>query len=336
MKLFIPYDGSKSSDIALNDLWKAGLAENHQALLSITDVWLSSSPNEFSQEVSESRFKMFRAERTTFSPALIKTEEQKTLVRVAGKRILSMFPGWYLQTETLPGVTFASNEILQKSEKWKADLIILGSGSHWASENSFGTGILRVAREAKCSVRIARGKEPAEEAFQKDKAPAARIFLVLDGAADNNAEIVQAVASRSWATDSEALIVTTVGDYFNAKPERVVSSAGSFAIGVGEKKLTGYCEVQNRKSVGVLDLAEKLNANGLSVSVEDAKINSPFAIIEKARRWNADSIFINGNRSRSKESFSDLLVKVVLQQATCSIELVRRARWAAKAMRVAA
>lgn len=51
MKLLIGYDGSESADISLVELARAGLAQNVEALILIDDVWLPSSPSEYSRAV---------------------------------------------------------------------------------------------------------------------------------------------------------------------------------------------------------------------------------------------------------------------------------------------
>jgi nucleotide-binding universal stress UspA family protein len=53
LKVFIPYDGSESSDTALANLRRAGLPQGLEALVAVTQVWLPLSPYEITQSVTE-------------------------------------------------------------------------------------------------------------------------------------------------------------------------------------------------------------------------------------------------------------------------------------------
>jgi hypothetical protein len=68
MKILIAYDGSDSADAGLADLRRAGLPSTAEALVVVTDIWLTSSPAEFSRAVARRR--MLSAE--TSSLALLR------------------------------------------------------------------------------------------------------------------------------------------------------------------------------------------------------------------------------------------------------------------------
>ena len=53
MKILIAYDGSDAADAALDDLRRAGLPSMAEALVAVTDIWLTSSPAEFSRAVEQ-------------------------------------------------------------------------------------------------------------------------------------------------------------------------------------------------------------------------------------------------------------------------------------------
>jgi hypothetical protein len=44
LRVFIPYDGSETSEAVLNNLKSAGLPQELEALVAVTQVWLPSSP----------------------------------------------------------------------------------------------------------------------------------------------------------------------------------------------------------------------------------------------------------------------------------------------------
>ena len=52
MKLLIGYDGSESADASLVELARAGLTQNVEVLILIDEVWLPSSPSEYSRAIS--------------------------------------------------------------------------------------------------------------------------------------------------------------------------------------------------------------------------------------------------------------------------------------------
>src|SRR6185436_4400767 len=79
LKVFIPYDGSESSDTALDDLKRAGLPPQLEALVAVTQVWLPLSPYEITHAVSARRMKLLTSGLSSFVPALRDHEEQRVL-----------------------------------------------------------------------------------------------------------------------------------------------------------------------------------------------------------------------------------------------------------------
>ena len=51
--MFIPYDGSESSETALDDMRRAGLPQGLEALVAVTPVWLPLSPYEITHALDE-------------------------------------------------------------------------------------------------------------------------------------------------------------------------------------------------------------------------------------------------------------------------------------------
>ncbi len=79
LKVFIPYDGSESSDTALDNLKRAGLPQGLEALVAVTEVWLPLSAYEITQAVSARRMKLLASGISSFAPALREYEEQRVL-----------------------------------------------------------------------------------------------------------------------------------------------------------------------------------------------------------------------------------------------------------------
>ena len=53
IKVLILYDGSENSDVALDDLSRAGLPHGVKALALVTDVCLPSSPEDINKAVAD-------------------------------------------------------------------------------------------------------------------------------------------------------------------------------------------------------------------------------------------------------------------------------------------
>ena len=91
LKVFIPYDGSETSEMALDSLSRAGLTQGFEALVAVTQVWLPLSPYEITHAVSARRMKLLTSGFSSFVPALRETEEQRVLSLGAERRIRSVF-----------------------------------------------------------------------------------------------------------------------------------------------------------------------------------------------------------------------------------------------------
>ena len=158
MRILISYDGSQNAENALRDLSEAGFAgDKHEVLVVVSDVWLPETAKEFERVQAARRLKVEKSGLCSYIPARRKLEEERLLSREARKRLSLMFPSWEVRVETLPGRSLVSSEILQRAETWNAELIILGSHDDFVTVQLVGqgTGAARVAKEARCAVRIA-------------------------------------------------------------------------------------------------------------------------------------------------------------------------------------
>ena len=126
LKVFIPYDGSESSDTALDNVTRAGLPQGLEALVAVTQVWLPLSPYEITHAVSARRMKLLTSGSSSFVPALREYEEERVLSLEADRRIRAIFPAGTVKTEVMQEMAVAG-EILRKVKSWGAELIILGA-----------------------------------------------------------------------------------------------------------------------------------------------------------------------------------------------------------------
>lgn len=305
MKIMIPYDGSKNTEKALSALRRrADFAQaQHDALIVVSDVWLADSAEEFSRAVKERRLKVARAGVSSHVPALSAWEEERVLSREALSRITSMFPLWNVKVETLPGFSLVSSEMLEKAERSKVDVIVIGAGKSFPDNGkAYGGGALRVANEATCNVFLARDHELPGGRKDDEYLPT-RIALVLNGT-NADERIVKVAARRKWAPNSKAGLV-----------------------------LDGA----NRPVIGETQATELLKASGLNVSVIEPEDSSPMTTAHAVVNWNPDSIFTCGERNGENGGPGlKRKTEALLRRADCSVELVRRPVVKPKVMRAAA
>src|SRR5262249_29221346 len=120
------------------------------------------------------------------------------LAAKAAARFQANFPNWKVTHEAVWGSP--SWELYSKAEDWKADLIVVGSHGRTALGRLFLGSISQwLLNEARCSVRVARGK------LDEPDFPA-RILLALDGTHSAENALVE-IASRNWPALSEVRVV---------------------------------------------------------------------------------------------------------------------------------
>jgi nucleotide-binding universal stress UspA family protein len=296
LKILIPYDGSESAEMALNDLRRAGLPLTIDAIVAVTNVWLPLSPYEITRALAARRMRVLTAGASSFAPALRDHEEQRVLSLEAERRIGSIFPAGTVRAEAMHNSATVANEIVQKAKLWEAELIIVGSNTSPSPHiTDYAGPALRVAQEAHCSVRIAR------ESDRKSDSPIRNIIGV-DGSS-SAADLVDAVADRTWPPASEARLVAMRKDG-PRDPRR------------------------DAETTVTLDAAaQTLRAKGLSVSIAIRDGNPQDALLREAREFAADCIFIN-SCGFSHESNGDLpgigkTAAALALAAHCSVEVAR-------------
>src|SRR5687767_13761451 len=299
IKVLIPYDGSESAEMALDDLRRAGLPKALDAIVAVTNVWLPLSPYEITRAVSARRMKVLTAGASSFAPALRDYEEQRVLSLEAERRISSIFPSGTVKAETMHDTAMVTNEILRKAKHWGAELIIVGSNiSPSPHITDYAGPALKVAREALCSVRIARASD------RKDDSPI-RIIVGLDGSASSAARVVDAVADRTWPPASEIRLV---------------------AVRKNGRRDPGR---DDEATIMMDQAAQELRAKGLTVSIAIRDGKPQDVLLHEAGEFAADCIFI-GSRGFSHDLKGDhdrpdlgKVAEALALGAHCSVEIVR-------------
>ena len=292
MKILIAYDGSTCADDALNDLPRAGLPREADALIvQVEERWLS-PPSDYKtveEVVVSTNLSAAKPAREPVEPQSEADGESRTSLERASQRIGAHFPEWKTETLSLKGSP--AREIIHSAKEWNADLIVVGS--HGCTESKrfmLGSVSHKIANEAACSVRVVRG-----QAWKKGSP--SRLLIGLDGTKGASAA-VEEVARRMWIMGSEVRLVV-----------------GRDASENNSKWLGEY--VENIRKI--LEHAE------LAVT-ELVEAGDPKQIIAaSAEEWGADCIFLGANDTENSGGNSLLgsVSTAVVARAHCTVEIVR-------------
>ncbi len=309
MKLLIASDGSACAEAALDDLQLAGLPEEAEALvISVAEAWLPpTSKNDLEESATEEPYieSNVRKHRAKAENAV---SEAAALAGKAAERLRRNFRNWNVKTEAAFGSP--AWEILAKAEEFKPDLIVIGSHGRTAVGRLFlGSISQKVLTEARCSVRVARGR------VEIDPYPS-RIIIGFDDTIGAHAA-VEAVAGRHWREKSEVRLVTAIDPL-------VPMTIGGFV-----EPVVNWSEEELKiERLHFEEKAEKclrqLRNSGLTATFHAEAGNPKQLLVEEAHNWRADSIFVGANAHGKFERF--LLGSVsaaVAVRAHCSVEVVR-------------
>lgn len=289
MKLLFGYDGSSYADAALDDLRRAGIPPEVEALVvSVGDAFINTPLA--GHEVIERTFTSTRAQtiiEEVNKQACQSMKEANKLAANASERLYSFFPDWLVRVETLSGVPSA--ELIRKADEWDADLIVVGSQGRSALARFFlGSVSQTVVTESRCSVRVAR------RAFEKEEGAPPRIIVGVDGSPGAERAVL-AVSKRVWPDGTEVRLITASDPHM-----------------AGARTPCEWAEQQ-------------FSATNVRVSI-DIKSAEPFsALIDEVQKWEADSVFVGSvglNHVEQKSGLGSVATGLVTN-APCSVEVVR-------------
>jgi nucleotide-binding universal stress UspA family protein len=298
MKILIAYDGSEYADAAIEDLSRAGLPDDTEAIiLTVTETWLPSSEDSYITVESDEKMWYWRKK------ALEKVAEFEKAAQNAVARVRQEFSSWQARYEITCG--YPEWAVVKEADKFKADLIVIGSqGRGSVGRLALGSVSLKVLSEAHCSVRVARQSPHRKEG---DNSPL-RIVVGIDGSPDSKLA-VEAIAERRWQPESQIRLVTAVEPVFQPGVYENYSSL--------EKDIQDAEEIQQ-------PAVERLKSAGLQISSVVRPGRAKNVLLKEAEEWNADSIFIGAKGHRFLERI--LLGSVsysIAARADCSVEVVR-------------
>jgi nucleotide-binding universal stress UspA family protein len=310
MRLLIAYDGSSFSKIALDDLRRAGLPPDTEAMvLSVADVWGPSAPPDAYEGTSSELDRVIRVRAQENRQHVAEAVEQaRALATEAAQSVQAAFPEWNVRAEACSGAP--AWELLKQAEAWPSDLVVVGTQGRTAlGRLLLGSVSQKVLSEAHCSVRVAR-----QSAGEAGSPP--RILVAVDGSAHAET-VVRAVAARSWPSGSEIRLLV-VDDPFN-RP-----AAGS-PHGSSDDPSADTTEEPEAWLNQVIETASQiLGSTGPKVSHAVRWGDARHAIVEESKEWQADSIFVGARGlGRLKRLLLGSISSAVATHAPCSVEVVR-------------
>lgn len=308
MKILIAYDGSDCSDAALEDLGRAGLPKNVDALvMTLADVFL---PPPIDEDLDNTLpMNVPSSVRLAHKNAESAVAEANSLAERATEQIKQSFHEWNVRHEAL--ADSPAWALIRKADEWKADLVVVGAHGHsvLGGRLILGSVSQRILYEASCSVRVARARRDNTDS-------PLRIVIGVDGSAYSNS-VVEAVYRREWPTGTEVRLVV------------VVDTIMAITLDQSQPSVTKWIEVENEDNWNQVRQifeasADKLRATGLEASVIIRRGNPKHELVEEAESWSADSIFVGAKGVRGVDRL--LLGSVssaVAARARCSVEVVR-------------
>ena len=312
MRVLIGYDGSESAEAALADLQKAGLPRQGEALIvSVGEVVMPPSlpgSEVVGMPVTTYSVEAALAQAETLTAQTLKEAEE--LAVKARSRVSSYFPDWDVRAAGLSG--WPATALIQKADEWNADLVVVGSqGRSALGRFILGSVSKKVVTDSLHSVRVAR--PPVET----NSANPPRVMIGIDGSPEAE-HAVRVVGARVWPGATEVRIITVNDGTSPARISRVLPTAAAMIKSINETA----AEAARMMTEWA---ANELRAIALQVSVVIEQGDPGRVIIEEARKWKADSIFVGSRRfSGTLERFRLGSVSTELvTKAPCSVEVAR-------------
>ena len=308
MKILIGYDGSECADEALNDLKRAGLPDEGEALvLCAANVWpqLAQPPAEaLSGGAADWWLPAVRDAQKLIDAESARCRE---IAAAAAQRFGANHPCWKV---TLDSATDSPHTaIIQKADEWKPDLIVLGShGRRALGRLILGSVSQSVLTHARCSVRIGRRGRSSEGPV--------KIVIGIDGSTES-ATAVSAVSMRKWPAGSDVRVVAVIDSVLSTS-----APVGGLLCGWSPESDRTGCD---RVMQSVKRVARELHDAGLSATPVTCIGDPKEALVQEAEKWGADCIFVGAKGHRRLERFLIGSVSAtVAARAHCSVEVVRQ------------
>jgi nucleotide-binding universal stress UspA family protein len=312
-KLLIGYDGSEHSDAAIDDLQRAGLPQDIEAVvLTVVDAYFPPpmdakdakdwGPSPLDEKIRK-RAEEMRAR------AMKTRQEAESMAGRGAARLQRLFPSWAVHAET--DINWPGWGIILKAEEWGADLVVVGSGKHSLIERmQFGSVSRKIVGSCERSVRVERRSSRHSE-------PSVRIIIGLDGSPD--AELaMEAVAERVWPDGSEAHLITILDSRLSFLTPSLIPRLARWSSPADSANDQAWIDRMMKAA------SDKLQNAGLKISTEVVRGDPSQRLLDAAIDWEADCIVVGARGLSGIERFLTGSVSTdVAARASCSVEVVR-------------
>jgi nucleotide-binding universal stress UspA family protein len=296
MKILIGHDGSQSADAALVDLQRAGLPDEAEALIvSVADVMVVPETPGYELAGQALRSRRVTSGLVNAQRHLVHVlSEAKDFAGRAKDQVRVYFPHWRVRAETSTGP--AASELIRKANEWKPDLIVVGSNGRSAiSRFILGSVSTKVVTDSDYSIRVSRGDS------EKDLRKPLKLVIGVDGSTEAE-QAVRAVGNRVWPPGTDVRIIAV--DDGSSNRNNDLPLAAEHMIAWAENALVVI---------------------GLKVSVVRETGDPRRVLVDQAKAWDADSIFVGGRRFSSALQRFQLgsVATALVTKAHCSVEVSR-------------
>jgi nucleotide-binding universal stress UspA family protein len=316
MKILVAYDGSPFAEQAIDDLQRAGLPDNVEAIvLSAADVWVPPQGDAVTSPPTKPSANLQEVRQST----AVMLERARAQAETGASRLRQLFPTWHITAESTADAPAWA--IVLRAEAWGADLIVVGSHGYSALQRLvLGSVSQAVLTHTRTSVRIARGRStPA--------AQSPRILVAIDGSNESDLA-VRTAARRNWPSGTEIrLILVLNSSLLEAIPTSEVVRQESNMHPVPNQSEGDEVEDIEALIGRMLDSYCMLfdQAANITVTSEIHSGDPKRVLVEEADKWSADCIFLG---SRGLGGWERVLLgsvsSAVATRADCSVEVIRQ------------
>lgn len=306
MRILIGSDGSARADAAIEELRRAGLASQCEAM--VVSIAHPGFPEGKHSGTDVGQFG---------NPWKATMKEAEALAENGRIRVQNFFPEWSVSSEPLWGDP--AKMLLKTIDVWKPDLVVVGShGRSLPAKLILGSVSAELVHHAPCSVRVVRGPGKTEGPI--------RVLIATDGSEQAEA-CVDAVARRSWPDGTQARVLAVMQSLVPKLPAMEPTLVGrTFAT---EPAYQVIAKTDERERIRLHWIAgankERLQKAGLTVDAIVIDGDPRREINAQAESWHADSVFVG---ARGLGALDRLLLgsvsSAVVNHAHCAVEIVRK------------
>jgi nucleotide-binding universal stress UspA family protein len=307
MRVVIGYDGSDCSNVAIDDLGRAGLGERGveaRVVNVAAEAGLPADPG--FEKRSPSLAWLSRGWREAALSSAVAAAQR------GAERLNALMPGW--NVEPIGAAGTAHRVLMEAAETWPADLLVVGSRGRGVIGRLFHGSVAQMCvSNCRRSVRIGRGgRKGATEGGLR--------ILVADDGSPTAEAAVNVVKARKWPAGSEAIVIFAVELPVVGGAPALGPEAGAFSGELIEarRELLDYGRALTESTV------EALGAAGLSARPIVLEGLARQAINDLAEREAVDCVFLGARGHRVLERFMlGSVAAGVASGAPCSVEIIR-------------